>query len=121
MTEYRHTHRVNFDYMVEFKTSEVNYVCELVDISINGALIAACSGATPKSGTHCQLTIKLNGTDEHKIIMQGTVARKIENRVGVHCESIDVDSMIHLRRLIEYNLGDVEMVNRDFEALVHND
>ena len=52
--------------------------------------------------------------------MMGTVARKIENRVGIHCESIDVDSMTHLRRLVEYNLGDVELVNRDFDELVHN-
>lgn len=121
MTEDRHYHRVNFDSMVEFKTSEVEYVCELVDISIRGALIAACSGATPQSGTPCQLTISLNDADENKIIIIGTVARKIENRVGIHCESIDVNSMTHLRKLIEYNLGDVELVNRDFDALVHND
>ena len=120
MTEHRHSHRVNFDSLVEFKTSEVKHVCELVDISINGALIAACSGATPKSGTPCQLTISLNDAAENKIIMTGTVARKIENRVGIHCESIDVDSMTHLRKLVEYNLGDVELVNRDFDALVHN-
>ena len=120
MTKHRHFHRVNFDSLVEFKTSEVKHVCELVDVSIKGALIAACSGATPKSGTPCQLTISLNDAAENKIIMIGTVARKIENRVGIHCESIDVDSMTHLRKLVEYNLGDVELVNRDFDALVHN-
>lgn len=119
MTEYRHSHRVNFDCLVEFKTDEVRHVCELVDVSIKGALIAACSGATPKAGTPCQLTISLNDAEENKIIMMGTVARKIENRVGIHCDTIDVDSMSHLRRLIEYNLGDVELVNRDFDALVH--
>lgn len=120
MTEYRHSHRVNFDSMVEFKTSEVEHICELVDISIGGALIAACSGATPQSGTPCQLTIHLNDADENKIVMTGTVAHKIENRVGIHCVAIDVDSMTHLRKLIEYNLGDVELVNRDFDALIHN-
>lgn len=119
MTDSRRSHRVYFDCLVEFKTSECQYVCELVDISIQGALIAACSGATPTAGTPCQLTISLDETDENKIIMIGTVARKIENRVGIHCESIDVDSMTHLRRLVEYNLGDVELVNRDFEALIH--
>ena len=120
MSKNRHFHRVNFDSMVEFKTNEVEHVCELVDISINGALIAACSGATPQSGTLCQLTISLNDADENKIIMKGTIAHKIENRVGIHCESIDVNSMTHLRKLIEYNLGDVELVNRDFDSLVHD-
>ena len=120
MTENRYSHRVNFDCLVEFKTSECNYICELVDISINGALIAACSGATPEPGTKCQLIISLNETDKYKIIMDGTVSRKIENRVGIHCDSIDVDSMTHLRRLVEYNLGDVELVNRDFNTLIND-
>ena len=117
MTEYRHSHRVRFNSFVKFISSECSHVCELIDISIKGALIAACSGATPKAGTPCRLVISLDESNETQIIMDGSVAHKIENRVGIHCDSIDVDSMIHLRKLIEYNLGDVEMVNRDFDAL----
>lgn len=120
MTEHRHTHRVDFDSLVEFETSECNYICELVDISLQGALIAACSGATPDADTPCKITIKLDDAGESKIIMKGRIARKIENRVGIHCDSIDIDSMTHLRRLVEYNLGDVNLVNRDFETLVHD-
>ena len=120
MTEYRHSHRVSFNSLVKFISSECSHVCELIDISLKGALIAACSGATPKAGTPCRLVINLDETNETQIIMEGTVAHKIENRVGIHCDSIDVDSMIHLRKLIEYNLGDVEMVNRDFDALFTN-
>jgi len=66
------------------------------------------------------LPAQANESNEIQIIMKGIVAHKIENRVGIHCESIDVDSMIHLRKLIEYNLGNVELVNRDFDALVHD-
>ena len=120
MTENRRSHRVYFDCLVEFKTRECTYVCELIDISIKGALIAACSGATPEAGTPCQLIINLDESNEVQIIMNGTIAHKIENRVGIHCESIDVDSMVHLRRLVEYNLGDIDLVNRDFDALVHD-
>ena len=120
MTESRRSHRVSFDCLVDFTTSECQHVCELVDISLQGALIAACSGATPNAGTPCQLKISLVESNEIQIIMNGTVAHKVENRVGIHCESIDVDSMTHLRRLVEYNLGDVELVNRDFDALIHD-
>ena len=120
MTEHRHTHRVDFDSIVDFETSDSNYTCELVDISLQGALIAACSGATPEAGTPCKITITLDESKDHQIIMVGRVARKIENRVGIHCDSIDVDSMTHLRRLVEYNLGDVELVNRDLDTLVHD-
>ena len=120
MTEHRRYHRVYFDCLVEFETSECKYVCVLVDISLQGALIAACSGSTPKAGTPCNLTISLDELNEVQIKMVGTVAHKIENRVGIHCDSIDSDSMAHLRRLVESNLGDVDLVNREFNALVHD-
>jgi hypothetical protein len=29
--------------------------------------------------------------------------------------------MTHLRKLIEYNLGDVELMSRDFNALLHTE
>jgi len=118
MTESRHSHRVNFNCLVKFETSECSHVCELIDISLQGALICGCSGATPVPGTACKVTISLDDNNEVQIIMHGITARKIENRVGIHCESIDSDSMTHLRKLIEYNLGDVELINRDFSSLV---
>lgn len=119
MNEHRHTHRVTFNSFVEFKSAGCQHVCELVDISLQGALIAACSGATPAEGTPCTLKINLDDKGDNKIIMQGRVAHKIENRVGIYCESIDSDSMAHLRKLVEYNLGDAELANRDLGSLVH--
>lgn len=116
----RHTHRVPFDSLVDFESIDCRHVCELVDISLQGALIAACSGATPDAGTPCTLKISLDESNEHQIIMVGEIAHKIENRVGIHCVSIDADSMTHLRKLVEYNLGDVDLVNREFDALVHD-
>ena len=67
----------------------------------------------------CKLTINLDESGDIQIIMIGIIAHKIENRVGVYCTSIDNDSVTHLRRLGEYNLGDIELVNRDFDALTH--
>ena len=117
MSEERNTHRVDFNALVEFETGESQLVCDLYDISLQGALIGACSGATPNAGTACKLTINLDEEGEIKIVMNGSVAHKIENRVGIHCVTIDDVSMAHLRKLVEYNLGDVELVNRDFDAL----
>lgn len=119
MREHRQTHRVYFDCLVEFETHDCKHICELIDISLQGALIAACSGATPAPGTKCKLTINLVDSNDIQITMIGTIAHKIENRVGIHCESIDADSMAHLRKLVEYNLGDANLANRDFDALFH--
>jgi len=99
----------------------LSYLCDLIDISLKGALIAGCSGATTPAGTACKLTLTLDYTDEIQIIMIGTTAYKIENRVGIHCEFIDSNSMTHLRKLIEYTLGEVELMNCGFTALLHTE
>lgn len=118
MNESRLSHRIVFECLVEFESGEYQHVCELLDISLQGALIGSCSGATPEAGTACKLILNLDESREVQVIMQGTIAHKIENRVGIHCESIDIDSMTHLRKLIEYNLGDAELLERDLDALL---
>jgi hypothetical protein len=118
MTENRRTHRIPFECLVEFDFDDYRMVCELYDISLRGALLGACSGATPPPGTACTLILELDDDSDQRIVMQGAIAHKKENRVGIHCQSIDIDSMTHLRRLVEYNLGDSSLLERDLESLV---
>jgi hypothetical protein len=40
------------------------------------------------------------------------------NQLGFHCSHIDVDSISHLRRLIELNLGDEAELERELAALL---
>ncbi len=117
MPDNRHTHRISFDCKVEFKARKILYSCELIDISINGALIGNCSDETPPEGTPCKLTLTLDESSKVQIVMLGTIAHKTENRLGIHCQTIDIVSMTHLRKLVEYNIGDPELLERDFEAL----
>lgn len=119
--EHRLAHRIPFDCFVDLKTDDSGMVCELYDISLQGALVGACSGATPIAGTSCQLTINLDESNEtHDFVMdiRGTVARKVENKIGIKFNSMDLNSVTILRRLLEYNLGNGELIHRDFESLV---
>lgn len=125
MTEQRHFHRVNFSCLVAFETTESQLICEVYDLSLSGALIGACSGATPAVGTRCKLTVALDMPEDQfdvagdvQIVMSGTIAHKIENRIGIQCNEIDVDSMTNLRRLIEVNLGDANLMHRELDALI---
>ncbi len=117
MTEQRKSHRIHFDCFVDFEFEEQKHVCELYDLSIRGALIGACTGATPEASTPCRLTITLNQFSGAVIVMEGAVAHKNENRVGIHCEHMDIDSITHLRKLLEYNLGDSGLANRELDTL----
>jgi hypothetical protein len=39
--------------------------------------------------------------------------------MGLQTEHIDLDSISHLRRLIELNVGDADILNRELGELVH--
>jgi len=120
MIKNRQSHRVNFDCLIELESKDFQDVCELIDISLRGALISTCSGTTPNTGSLCKLTINLDESKHLQIIMIGNITRKSETNAGIHCKYIDADSMGHLRKLVEANLGDAELVNRDFDALVQS-
>ena len=64
----------------------------------------------------CQLTIPLAETGNH-IAMSTEVAHTEGLHTGLLCRGIDLDSVTHLRRLIELQLGDPALLERDLGEL----
>lgn len=89
---------------------------DLYDISLKGALVKAPDGWPGRSGDHCQLRLAL-GTNA-TISMTATVMHVAGRRVGFHCDNIDLDSVTHLRRLVELNSGDPGLLERELAALL---
>lgn len=89
---------------------------DLYDISLKGALLKVPEGWTAKPGEHCQL--RLNLAANATISMSATIAHMAGRRVGLHCESIDVDSVTHLRRLVALNSGDPKILDRELASLL---
>jgi hypothetical protein len=118
MSDNRRFQRIHFDCKVEFEYEELHELCDLLDISFKGALISNCSGSIPQLGTACRLILTLDESSSVKIIMDGSIAHNQDNRLGIHCLSIDLDSMTHLRKLVELNLGDDELLHRELESLL---
>jgi hypothetical protein len=113
----RHFQRVKFDNLITFEYEDYSHQCELIDISFRGALITNCTGATPGVGTACRLILSLDQQQQALIMMQGSIAHKHDNRVGIRCEQIDLDSMTHLRKLVEMNVADSELLERELHLL----
>ena len=42
-----------------------------------------------------------------------------DDHTGYRCEHIDLDSISHLRRLVELNLGDPDILDRELSELSH--
>lgn len=115
MDNIRSFERIHFHSDVTLEFEDARFVCELVDISLHGALLHNCTGATPAVGTPCKLILELN--EETRITMEGSVAHKNANRIGIICLSIDLSSMTHLRKLVEVNHSDPSLLEREIHAL----
>ncbi|MBK5942931.1 PilZ domain-containing protein [Halorhodospira sp. 9621] len=94
---------------------------EILDLSMRGALVRLSDGSSPQ-GALCdpqsRWTLELSLSEEDRICMEVQPAHWHEQEVGLRCERIDLDSMVHLRSLLEANLGDVDLVNRELMQLV---
>jgi len=90
----------------------------VVDLSLRGALVRR-KGSEPAIvvGDHCVLHVRLGPLDA-LIRMQGTIAHIDGPFLGLACSHIDLDSATHLRRLVELNLGDAALLERELGALV---
>ncbi len=90
----------------------------MLDLSLKGALLNLPGATQLALGMPCLLKVKL--ADQSTIIaMAGELAHVEGEHAGFLCRSIDLESITHLRRLIEMNLGDVSLVERELAALIN--
>lgn len=109
--------RVPFDAQVSIHAAR-DWEARLVDISLKGALVERPRGWHANAGDLCSLTINLDGAPDLTIRMEAVVvAHARPETVGFQCLHIDIDSVAHLRRLMELNVGDPERMNRELSAL----
>lgn len=109
--------RIQFHRPAELVLGTERIVVDVIDVSLNGALLQVAEDFSGRRGQPCSLNIRLEPT-EACIRMIGEMAHVEAGRVGVRREEIDLESMAHLRRLVELNLGDPTLLDREFEALV---
>ncbi len=108
--------RAAFHSPVRVTTHGGQVFAQLNDISLKGALLEAGANWPVRKGEQCQ--IKLDLTPGSTISMWGTVMHVDGRNVGLRCDSIDLDSITHLRRLVELNSGDPASLEREFGALI---
>jgi hypothetical protein len=108
--------RITFQTEASLFLPDGEYVVDVLDLSLKGALICPHANMFVKVGTHCTLKIHLDkmGTC---IRMEATIVHHMANYYGLLCRDIDLDSVTHLRRLVELNLGDEAMAEREFSLL----
>ena len=114
--ERRRFQRVLFDSPARISDNGVEFITSLIDISLNGALLIRPDDWRTENDADVGLTVLLDDR-EARIRMRAVVAHQEQDTLGLRCVSIDMESIGHLRRLVELNLGDAELLHRDLESL----
>ncbi len=117
--ERRRFHRILFDAPTTVScASGESYQTTLIDISLNGALIARPAGWEGETGDGGEvITITLDQENGIVIRMEAILVHVEDDLLGLECKHIDMDSITHLRRLVELNMGDAELLERELAAL----
>lgn len=115
--ERRHYARIAFHAPAQLVFAAGKLDVVVLDISIKGALIRLPENAALPDGALCQLHVELDAVGE-QISMEARVTHLKDGNAGLLCQIIDLDSITHLRRLVELNLGDPQLLERELSALV---
>ena len=118
--ERRRFTRISFDAKTELKSGDNTFHVSLVDVSFNGILVKSDTPLALEIGNEVEATIHLLGNDV-AIRTPATLAHKREQEYGFLIENLDIDSLTLLRRLVELNLGDEALLERELDHFFDND
>ena len=89
---------------------------QLVDIALKGALVQVNTTEELTLHTPCRLELPL-ADDGDGVVMSGAIVHLDGQHVGIECQHIDLTSLTRLRRLIELNTGDPDLMDRELSHL----
>ena len=112
MEQRRKFSRIGFTAGCSLVADGQSFDTTLINISMKGALVEQPEQWQDPPGHKCDLILKLD--EGGMVLKMGMEAvRTVEGQLGLLCVSIDVESATHLRRLLELNFGDPELVGRE--------
>ncbi|MGZ8186852.1 MAG: PilZ domain-containing protein [Methylobacter sp.] len=114
--DYRHCHRILYQAEATLSCEEKTWPCKIIDLSLKGCLLCFGSPWVEDPEKIYILTLELSELVQIKMAL--TVSHVVGSNAGFKCEHIDMDSITELRRLVELNLGDSDLLKRDLLALV---
>ncbi len=112
--ERRQFQRINFSVPVELQQGDWKALSAVVDISLKGILIR---GDNLDFDVDQEVGIHIKLSDEVHIDMTAALAHHENDTYAFHWVQVDIESMSHLRRLLELNTGNVLLMERELANL----
>lgn len=114
--ERRRFKRIPFDAPTDLTQGDRHWSVELLDISFKGFLIDTPDAWNGDRREPFRAAINLS--DEVVVHMDVTLAHEEDSHLGFECRGISLDSMDHLRQIVERNLHDRTELEREFRQLI---
>ncbi len=111
--------RVFFESYARISSDSDIWSTQVIDLSLKGALVKRPSEYKPVKDDSLLLEIVL--VPETSILMDCRLVYATDETMGLECKQIDLESMVHLKRLIELNSEDSDfLLSRDLNNLTDN-
>lgn len=119
--ERRRFSRIPFDAIAHINSEDGDQYlnCQVLDISLKGLLVEKPGQWHADLHQACLLDLLLE-QGQVVIEMHAMVAHVDADSIGFEIREIDLDSITHLKRLMELNLGDEGLLHRELSALIEN-
>lgn len=114
--ERRRFQRIPFEADVELVQGQQRWTVKMHDLSLKGLLVSRPTDWTAATDATFHACIRLAADVE--MDMTVSLAHEKDNLLGFYCREIDLDSITHLCRLIELNLGSRDLLERELGALM---
>lgn len=111
----RRFRRVPFEAVVTMNLQEESFSGELLEVALKGAMVGTEGPLEMPLGTQCELCISIPDSPI-SLTFLAELKHKEEDRSGFLFISEDLDTLTHLRKLIELNTGDVETTRSELTA-----
>ena len=116
MLERRQFSRVVYQTPTDISQGNVNVSGSVQDLSLHGLLIQCDKLQQLRTDIPVQVSFKLENSDIN-IQLEATIVSTINTSMRLRIEHLDIDSISHLKRLVELNVGDDELLHREIEHL----
>lgn len=112
----RHYARIPFEAEVLLHLHDRTISVQLIDLALKGALVQTGTPEPLVLQEQCRLVLPLTDGGDG-VVMAGKIVHLEGRHVGIECQDIDVTSLTRLRRLIELNTGDADLMKRELSHL----
>ncbi len=116
MIERRKFSRISFEAPASITQGITQAQGVVNDLSLHGLLVTTAAAEQLSLEEAISVNVPLDN-NEVTLSLQGEIVANVNNELHIRILKIDVDSISHLRRLVELNIADEALLNRDLESL----